>query len=112
MAVVVLRSESSVVGLLTAVSKVNCGSKKVRVLKYQLKPGLNVLQSPGTSKLRYLNQQDNKLYGWVEEYEGPHQDEYEIYLAITGEEVPLDYNYVTSYQLERSGGYFVVHAYD
>jgi hypothetical protein len=84
----------------------------MRILKYPLKPGLNTFTTPGTSKLRYLNSQDDKLYGWVEELEGPYQDEYEVYLALTGEQVPAEYNYVISYQLERGGGYFVVHAYD
>ena len=38
--------------------------------------------------------------------------EYEVYLALTGEEVPPEYRYVTSHQLNTNGGYYVVHAYD
>ncbi len=84
----------------------------MRVLKYPLKMGLNTLVTPGTSKLVYLDWQHDKLYGWVLESDGPYQDEYEVYLATTGERIPHHYNYVTSTQTQLSGGYFVAHAFD
>lgn len=84
----------------------------MRVLKYRLHEGLNTLATPGTSKLVYLDYQDGKLYGWVLELEGPSQDEYEVYIALTGQQVPHEYNYVASTQTQRSGGYYVVHAFD
>lgn len=84
----------------------------MRVLKYRLHEGLNTLTTPGTSKLVLLGYQERKLYGWVLELEGPSQDEYEIYVALTGQEVPLEYNYVCSVQTEISGGYYVLHAFD
>ena len=112
MAVVVVKNESSGVGLLTAVSKVNCGSKKVRVHKYRLHPGLNAIASPGTSKLLYMDWQDGKLYGWILETEGLQQDEYEVYVAITGEEVPHEYHWCCTAQLATAGGYWVVHGFD
>lgn len=84
----------------------------MRILKYRLHEGLNTLTTPGTSKLVYLDYQNNKLHGWVLENEGPYQDEYEIYVALTGERVPLEYNYVCSIQINPGGGYYVVHAFD
>lgn len=84
----------------------------MRVLKYRLHEGLNTLTTPGTSKLVMLDYQDNKLHGWVLEMEGPFQDEYEVYIALTGQQVPLEYNYVCSTQTNVGGGYYVVHAFD
>ena len=88
----------------------------MKMLKYRLHPGMNTLPIPGdnTARLRYLNSQDNKLMGWVEvstTTDAP-TVEYEVYLALTGEEIPPEYQYVCSHQLQQSGGYFVVHAYD
>lgn len=84
----------------------------MRILKYRLHEGLNTLVTPGTSKLVYLDYQNGKLHGWVLEREGPYQDEYEVYIALTGERVPLEYQYVTSTQINPGGGYYVVHAFD
>lgn len=52
--------------------------------------------------------------GWFEELATEHSAafEYEVYLALTGEQVPDDYNYVCSHQVFAGGGYWVVHAYD
>jgi hypothetical protein len=88
----------------------------MKILKYRVHPGMNTLPIPGdnTAKLRYLNDQDGKLVGWVEVT--PTTDvptvEYEVYLALTGEDIPNEYNYVCSYQQLTGGGYFVVHAFD
>jgi hypothetical protein len=88
----------------------------MKVLKYRLHTGMNTLPVAGdvTAKLRYLNDQEGKLMGWIEVT--PTTDvptvEYEVYLALTGEEVPDAYNYVCSHQLNQGGGWFVVHAYD
>lgn len=84
----------------------------MRIVKYRLHEGMNSIPSPGTSKLVRLDYQDRKLFGWVLETEGPHQDEYEVYIAVTGEAVPHNYQYVTSTQTELAGGYYVVHAFD
>jgi hypothetical protein len=59
-----------------------------------------------------LDYQDGKLFGWVLEMEGPFQDEYEVYVAVTGERVPHEYNYRASTQTQPGGGYYVVHAFD
>lgn len=73
---------------------------------------MNQIPSPGISKLVMLKYQDRKLHGWVLETEGSSQDEYEVYIALTGEQVPHNYQYVTSTQTEIAGGYYVVHAFD
>lgn len=59
-----------------------------------------------------MDYQDSKLYGWFLETTLDYQDEYECYVALTGEQVPQEYHYVTSTQLSTAGGYFVVHAFD
>lgn len=88
----------------------------MRIIKHRLHAGMNTLPIPGdnTAKLRYLNDQDSKLMGWVEVASTTDIPtvEYEVYLALTGEEVPPEYRYVTSHQLNTNGGYYVVHAYD
>jgi hypothetical protein len=66
-------------------------------------------------KLRYVNDQDGKLCGWFQVAQDElhlQAHEYEVYLAMTGETVPEDYNYVCSYQERTGGGYYVVHAFD
>jgi hypothetical protein len=84
----------------------------MQVLKYRLHEGLNTIPSPGISKLVMLDYQDNKLFGWVLETEGAQQDEYEVYIALTGQQVPHEYHYVCSTQTQRSGGYYVLHGFD
>jgi hypothetical protein len=88
----------------------------MKILKYRLHPGMNTLPIPGdsTAKLRYLNDQGGKLVGWVEvaATTGVTTVEYEVYLALTGEDIPNEYNWVCSHQQHQAGGYFVVHAYD
>ena len=88
----------------------------MRMLKFLLKPGMNTLKCD-TDKvlvLRYLNDQDGKIMGWFEEHTVLHSEafEYEVYLAVTGETVPSDYDYVCSHQVSAGGGWLVVHAYD
>jgi hypothetical protein len=73
------------------------------------------VQADHICKLRYINDQDGKLFGWFEVADNPLElqaHEYEVYLAMTGETIPDPYNYCTSYQQLTGGGYFVVHAYD
>lgn len=88
----------------------------MRVLKHRLHPGMNALQCEANKVLilRYLNDQDGKLMGWFEEHATEHSEafEYEVYLALTGEVVPPEYDYVCSHQVNQGGGWFVVHAYD
>jgi hypothetical protein len=88
----------------------------MKILKFRLHPGMNTLPIPGdvTAKLRYLNDQDGKLMGWVEVAATTDTPtvEYEVYLALTGQDIPDQYCYCTSHQLNQGGGFFVVHAYD
>jgi hypothetical protein len=88
----------------------------MKILKYRLHPGMNTLPIPGdvTAKLRYLNDQDGKLMGWVEvaATTGVATVEYEVYLALTGEDIPNEYCYVCSHQISQGNGFYVVHAYD
>jgi hypothetical protein len=88
----------------------------MKILKYRLHPGMNTLPIPGdsTARLVYLNDQDGKLMGWVEVAATTDIPtvEYEVYLALTGEEVPPEYQYVCSHQISQGNGFFVVHAYD
>jgi hypothetical protein len=67
-------------------------------------------------KLRYINDQDGRLMGWFEVATDVdlhlQAHEYEVYLAMTGETVPENYNYLCSYQQHQAGGFFVVHAFD
>ena len=90
----------------------------MRMLKYRLHPGMNKipLAADLVAKLRYINDQDGKLFGWFEVAADVelhlHAHEYEVYLAMTGETVPDGYCYVCSYQQHQAGGFFVVHAFD
>jgi hypothetical protein len=90
----------------------------MRMLKHRLHPGMNkiTVEADHICKFRYINDQDGKLCGWFQVatdtdlHLQPH--EYEVYLALTGETIPDEYNYVCSHQVNQGGGYFVVHAYD
>jgi hypothetical protein len=88
----------------------------MKIIKHRVHPGMNTIQVQADHqlKLRYINDQDNKLMGWFEVAHDPpaQAHEYEVYLALTGETIPDHYNYCTSYQQLTGGGYFVVHAYD
>lgn len=85
----------------------------MRMLKFILHEGLNSIANCGTLKLQYLDYQDKKLMGWFQLTEGlDNSSEYEVYVAVTGEQVPDEYQYVTSTQTQISGGYYVVHAFD
>jgi hypothetical protein len=88
------------------------------MLKYRLHPGMNTIpvEADHICKLRYISDQDGKLFGWFQVAADAdlhlQAHEYEVYLAMTGETVPMDYNYLCSYQERTGGGYFVVHAFD
>lgn len=82
------------------------------MLKHRLHEGLNTLPHLGKLQLKYLDYQDNKLMGWFLEHTGTEPDDYQVYVALTGETVHDEYSYVTSVQTQRSGGYYVVHAFD
>jgi hypothetical protein len=88
----------------------------MKILKYRLHPGMNMIPvaDDNIARLVHLDDQDGKIMGWVElrPTEGIPQAEYEIYLALTGEEIPDEYRYVISHQVNTGGGWFVVHAYD
>jgi len=87
----------------------------MRVIRFHLQTGLNEV-IPGDNialRLVYLNDQDGKVVGWFEEsYAKDPQPSLFIYLALTGEEVPVFYTYITSHQVSAGGGYFVVHAFN
>lgn len=87
----------------------------MRMLKLRLNPGMNTIPLTNTDwKLRYLNDQDGKIMGWFEVLDTTNTNpfEHEVYLALTGEEIPDGYQYTCSHQLSQGGGYFVVHAYE
>lgn len=84
----------------------------MRVLKHRLHEGLNTITHFGTLKLKYLDYQDKKLHGWFLATAGTEPDDYQVYVALTGETVHDEYNYITSTQTQISGGYYVVHAFD
>lgn len=85
----------------------------MRTIKHQLHPGLNRLHpSNAELKLRYMDYQDGRLYGWFTEVPAQTSEPYEVYIAFTGETVHDEYHYVTSAQLTQGGGYYVVHAFD
>lgn len=84
----------------------------MRIVKHRLHEGLNTIAHFGTLKLKYLDYQDNKLMGWFLEHPGIEVDEYQVYIALTGETVHDEYRYVTSTQTTYAGGYYVVHAFD
>lgn len=80
----------------------------MQVFKHRLNTGLNTVL--GVQKLVYLDYQDTKLYGWF--LTDPDASEYEVYIALTGEHIPDEYQYVTSTQLHINNGYYVIHAFD
>lgn len=84
----------------------------MRIVKHRLHEGINTITHFGTLKLKYLDYQDKKLMGWFCETSGTEPDEYQVYIAVTGETIPDDYNYVCSHQVAQAGGYYVVHAFD
>lgn len=79
----------------------------MQVFKHRLHEGLNTVL--GVQKLVYLDFQDKKLYGWF--LTDPDASEYEVYVALTGEHIPDEYNYVASTQ-HVSSGFYVLHAFD
>lgn len=82
----------------------------MRMIKMPLQTGLNAREGFDL-KLKYMDYQDHKLYGWFLE-QGTDHSTYEVYVALTGEEVPDEYHYVCTTQTTFSGGYYVLHAYD
>lgn len=84
----------------------------MRMIKHRLHEGLNTIAHFGTLKLQYLDYQDKKLIGWFLESPGIEPDDYQVYVALTGETVHEEYHYVTSTQTQISGGWYVVHAFD
>ena len=84
----------------------------MRIVKHRLHEGLNTLAHLGKLQLKYLDYQDGKLMGWFLEHTDITPDDYQVYIALTGEGVHDEYNYVCSTQTELAGGYYVVHAFD
>lgn len=79
----------------------------MQIHKHRLKAGLNTID--GVEQLVYMNYQDTKLYGW---FIASADTNYEVYVAVTGEQVPDEYRYVTSVQLHVGNGHYVIHAFD
>lgn len=84
----------------------------MRIVKYRLHEGLNTLEHFGTLQLKYLDYQDHKLHGWFLATHNTTPDNYQVYVALTGETVSDEYRYITSTQTTLSGGSYVVHAFD
>lgn len=84
----------------------------MRIVKHLLHEGLNTITHYGTLKLKHLEYQDRKLMGWFLSTPSTESDSYQVYIAITGETVHQDYNYITTTQTQISGGNYVVHAFD
>lgn len=84
----------------------------MRTIKHRLHEGINTIQHFGKLQLKHLDYQDNKLMGWFLEHTGTEPDSYQVYVALTGETVHEEYHYVCTAQCARSGGYYVVHAFD
>jgi len=88
----------------------------MKILKYRLHPGMSKIpvDADYIARLVYINDQDGKLMGWVQlrPTPGVSESEYEVYLALTGEQVPDEYHYCCSHQISEGNGFFVVHAYD
>lgn len=84
----------------------------MRMLKHRLHEGLNTIQHFGTLQLKHLDYQNDKLMGWFLAHEGTEPDNYQVYVALTGETVNDEFNYVCSTQTTYAGGYYVVHAFD
>lgn len=90
----------------------------MRLIKFKLLAGMNRIPIAANlqAKLRYINDQDGKIMGWFQVAHDTELNlqahEYEVYLAMTGEQVPEQYNYVCSHQTNAGGGYYVVHAFD
>jgi hypothetical protein len=84
----------------------------MRMLKHRLHEGINTLPHFGQLELKYLDYQDKKLMGWFQAHEGTEPDNYQVYIALTGETVHDEYRYITSTQTQNSGGGYVVHAFD
>ena len=82
----------------------------MRIIKFALQTGMNAREGFNL-KLKYMEYQDHILCGWFLE-QGDENSTYEVYVALTGEEVPDEYRYVCTTQTTFSGGYYVLHAYD
>ena len=84
----------------------------MRTIKHRLHEGINTIQHFGKLQLKHLDYQDNKLCGWFQATEGTEPDDYQVYIALTGETVHDEYQYVCSTQTSLAGGYYMVHAFD
>jgi hypothetical protein len=82
------------------------------MLKHRLHEGLNTIAHFGTLKLKHMGYQDTKLCGWFLEQPGTEPDEYQVYVALTGETVHPEYRYVCTAQTQQGGGHYVLHAFD
>ena len=85
----------------------------MRVIKMPLETGLNTFPTTSSQlKLQHIDYQHNLLYGWFSETQTQEPDSHQVYVALTGETLNPEFNYITSTQLHESGGYFMVHAFD
>ena len=85
----------------------------MRVIKLPLEAGLNTLPTTSSKlKLLHIEHQRHQLMGWFCETQTLTPDSYQVYIALTGEVLNPEYNYVTSTQLQEAGGFYVVHAFD
>lgn len=85
----------------------------MRMIKIPLEAGLNTFPTTSSQlKLCYIDHQRHQLMGWFRETQTLTPDSYQVYIALTGEVLNPEYNYCTSTQLQDSGGFYVVHAFD
>jgi hypothetical protein len=85
----------------------------MRVIKMFLETGLNVFATTGTKlKLVDVNYQYSQLMGWFLETQTGTKNNYQVYVALTGEILRSEFTYIASAQFTDEAGHFVVHAFD
>lgn len=82
-----------------------------RVIKFEMQPGVNVSQRVHYLKPVHMAFLQGTLCAWFEEYTHlPVDQPQEFYVAVTGEQVPSNYNFVATAMPE--GQDFVCHLYE
>lgn len=86
----------------------------MRVIKHPLSYGFNKIevQSNKALFLSHIDYQGADLYGWFTEQDDEEfEDEIEIWIAHTGEEIPQKYTWYLGTAQTYDRGYYVVHAF-
>lgn len=82
-----------------------------RVIKFKLNMGMNNIQHPHRLLLVHLDTQFGELHGWFEENDELPSNFTDVFLAMTGEQVPYGMHHKCSHQQVINKEYFMVHAY-